>query len=59
MWSLAMSEQRRPARQESPEPSLGMSVGVLCLILFGLFAMVANISVPDVRVAPAPLSVEL
>jgi hypothetical protein len=54
-----MSEQRRSARQESPEPSLGMSVGVLCLILFGLFAIVANISVPDIRVAPAEASVEL
>jgi hypothetical protein len=54
-----MSEQRRSARQETPEPSLGMSIGVLCLILFGLFAIVANISVPDVRVAPAALSIEL
>jgi hypothetical protein len=36
-----------------------MSVGVLCLILFGLVAIVANISVPDVRVAPAAMSVEL
>jgi hypothetical protein len=50
---------RRPARQEYPEPSLGMSVGVLCLILFGLFAIVANINVPDIRVAPAAMSVEL
>jgi hypothetical protein len=49
----------RPARQEHPEPSLGMSVGVLCLILFGLFAIVANINVPDIRVAPAAMSVEL
>jgi hypothetical protein len=50
---------RFPVRQEHPEPSLGMSVGVLCLILFGLFAIVANINVPDIRVAPAALSVEL
>jgi hypothetical protein len=50
---------RRSARQEHPEPSLGMSVGVLCLILFGLFAIVANINVPDIRVAPAAMSVEL
>jgi hypothetical protein len=50
---------RRPASQEHPEPSLGMSVGVLCLILFGLFAIVANIRVPDIGVAPAALSVEL
>jgi hypothetical protein len=54
-----MSEQHRFARQEIPEPSLGMSIGVFCLILFGLFAIVANISVPDIRVAPAALSVEL
>jgi hypothetical protein len=54
-----MSGQRRSARQESPEPSLGMSVGVLCLILFGLFAIIANISVPDIRLAPAAVSVEL
>jgi hypothetical protein len=57
-WSLAMSEQRPSASQER-EPSLGMSVGVLCLILFGLFAIVANISVPDIRLAPAAMSVEL
>jgi hypothetical protein len=54
-----MSGQRRSARQATPEPSLGMSIGVLCLILFGLFAIVANIRVPDIRVAPAELSVEL
>ena len=54
-----MTEQRRSAGQENPEPSLGMSVGVLCLILFGLFAIVANINVPDIQVAPATLSVEL
>jgi hypothetical protein len=54
-----MSEQRHSARQENPEPSLGMSVGVLCLILFGLFAIVANISVPDIGVAPAAISVVL
>jgi hypothetical protein len=47
-----MSEQHRSAKQKSPEPSLGMSVGVLCLILFGLFAFVANISVPDIQLAP-------
>jgi hypothetical protein len=52
-----MSEQHRSAKHL--EPSLGMSVGVLCLILFGLFAIVTNISVPDIRVAPAALSVEL
>jgi hypothetical protein len=56
-WSLAMSEQHSASQER--EPSLGMSVGVLCLILFGLFATVANINVPDIRIAPAALSVEL
>jgi hypothetical protein len=54
-----MPGQHPCARQENPEPSLGMSVGVLCLILFGLFAFVANINVHDIQVAPAALSVEL
>jgi hypothetical protein len=36
-----------------------MSIGVLCLILFGLFAIVANVSVPDIRIAPAAVSAEL
>jgi hypothetical protein len=53
-----MSEQHRSARQESPEPSLAMSVGVLCLILCGLFAIVANISVPDIQLAQTTASVE-
>jgi hypothetical protein len=53
-----MSEPHRSARQENPEPSLGMSVGVLCLILFGLFAIVANISVPDIRVAQSTVTIE-
>jgi hypothetical protein len=54
---LAMSEQHR-SKQESPEPSLRMSLGVLCLILFGLFAIIANISVSDIQLAPT-LTVEL
>ena len=53
-----MPAQRPSARQETPEPSLGMSVGVLCLILFGLFAIVANISVPDIQLAQTAVSVE-
>ena len=48
-----MTAQHCHVRQEHPEPSLGMSVGVLCLILFGLFAFVATVSVPDIEVAPA------
>ncbi len=54
-----MPAQRPCPRQENPEPSLGMSVGVLCLILFGLFAIVANINVHDIRVAPTVMSAEL
>jgi hypothetical protein len=54
-----MSDQLRSARQENPEPSLGMSVGVLCLIHFGLFAIVANISVPDIGVEQVAASVEI
>ena len=54
-----MSEPHRFAGRENPEPSLGMSIGVLCLILLGLFAIVANISVPDIRVAPTAISIDL
>jgi hypothetical protein len=50
-----MSEQHRSAKQESPEPSLGVSVAVVCLILFGLFAFAANISIPDIQLAPTPI----
>jgi hypothetical protein len=53
-----MSEQRRSAGPESHEPTLGMSVGVLGLILFGLCAIIANISVPDIQVAVTTISVE-
>jgi hypothetical protein len=56
---LAMSGQRHSARQENYEPWRGMSVSVICLILFGLFAIVANISVPDIELTPAAVSVEL
>jgi hypothetical protein len=35
-----------------------MGVGVLCLILFGLFAFVTNISVSDIQLAPTALTVE-
>jgi len=54
-----MSAPRRPARQESSEPSLAMSVGVLGLILLGMFAVVTNISVPDIQLTPVEFSVEL
>jgi hypothetical protein len=48
-----MSEERRLNRQASDEPSLGMSFGVLCLVLFAMFAIVININVPDIQLAPA------
>jgi hypothetical protein len=54
-----MPAQPASTRQANPEPSLGMSVGVLCLILFGLFAFVANVNVHDIRLAPTALSAEL
>jgi hypothetical protein len=48
-----MTGERRLDRQASGKPSLGMSFGVLCLVLLAMFAFVVNISVPDVQFAPA------
>jgi hypothetical protein len=31
------------------EPSLEMSFGVLCLLLFAMFAIIANVSTPEVQ----------
>jgi hypothetical protein len=53
-----MFGQRRSARQKSCEPSLGVSIGVACLILLGLFMIVVNISIPDIQLAPAELLIE-
>jgi hypothetical protein len=50
-----MSGQLRSDRQVSNEPSLAMSVGVLCMLLLAMFAFVVNINVPDVQFAPADL----
>jgi hypothetical protein len=50
-----MTAQPHSNRQASDEPSLGMSVGVLCVMLLAVFAIVANISVPDIQLAPADL----
>jgi hypothetical protein len=36
-------------RQANDEPSLGMSIGVFCVLLFAMFAIVGNISVPDAQ----------
>jgi hypothetical protein len=44
-----MSRERRSDRQANDEPSLGMSFGVLCLVLLAMFAIVANASIPDVQ----------
>jgi hypothetical protein len=44
-----MSRERRPIRQVNDEPSLGMSIGLLCVVLFAMFAIVGNVSVPDVQ----------
>jgi hypothetical protein len=51
--------ERRFDRQAIHEPSLGMSFGVLCLILLGMFAIVVNISVLDVQFVPGDLLVGL
>jgi hypothetical protein len=50
-----MSGQLRLDRQVSDEPSLAMSVGVLCVVLLAMFAIVVNINIPDVQFAPADL----
>jgi hypothetical protein len=50
-----MSGQLRLDRQVNDEPSLAMSFGVLCVVLLAMFAIVANINVPDVQFAPADL----
>jgi hypothetical protein len=48
-----MSVQLRLDRRVSDEPSLAMSFGLLCVVLLAMFAIVVNISVPDVQFAPA------
>jgi hypothetical protein len=50
-----MTGQPRSNRQANDEPSLGMSLGVLCVMLLAIITIVANISVPDVQLAPADL----
>jgi hypothetical protein len=44
-----MSREIRSDRQRNDEPSLGMSIGLLCVVLFAIFAIVSNVSVPDVQ----------
>jgi hypothetical protein len=44
-----MSGERRSDREANDEPSLGMSIGLLCVVLFAMFSIVGNVSVPDVQ----------
>ena len=43
-----MSGGRRLDRQANDEPPLGMSIGLLCVVLFAML-IVANVSIPDVQ----------
>jgi hypothetical protein len=49
----AMSGERRSDRKANDEPSLGISVGLLCVVLFAMFAIVGNVSIPDVEFVQA------
>jgi hypothetical protein len=44
-----MTGERRSHRQANDEPSLGMSIGPLCVVLFAIFAIVSTVSVPDIQ----------
>ena len=44
-----MSVERRSDRQAYDEASLGMSIGLLCAVLLAMFAIVGNVSIPDVQ----------
>jgi hypothetical protein len=44
-----LSGEGRLDRQANDEPSLGTSIGVLCVLLFAMFAIVGNFSIPDVQ----------
>jgi hypothetical protein len=44
-----MSRERRLDQRTNDEPSLGMSIGLLCVVLFAMFAIVSNVSIPDVQ----------
>jgi hypothetical protein len=44
-----MSGERRSDRQANDEPSLGMSIGLLCAVLFAMFGIVGNVRIPDVQ----------
>jgi hypothetical protein len=44
-----MSGEHRLDRQANDEPSLGMSIGLLCAVLFAMFAIIGSVSIPDVQ----------
>jgi hypothetical protein len=44
-----MSGERRLDQQANDEPSLGMSIGLLCAVLFAVFAIIGSVSIPDVQ----------
>jgi hypothetical protein len=48
-----MSKERCLDRQANDEPSLGMSVIVLFVVLAAMVAIIANISVPDIQLSTA------
>ena len=54
-----MSGERRSDRQANDEPSLGMSIGLLCVVLFAMFAIVGTVSVPDVQFVPTDFLADL
>jgi hypothetical protein len=44
-----MSGERRLDQQANDEPSLGLSIGLLCAVLFAMFAIIGSVSIPDVQ----------
>jgi len=48
-----MSGERRLDRQANDEPSLAMSLVVLCVVLAAMVAIVTNISIPDIQLSTA------
>jgi hypothetical protein len=55
--ALLRARRKRPrCRASEPddecapyEPSLGVSIGLLCVLLFAIFAIVSTVSVPDIQ----------
>ena len=44
-----MSVERHSDRQANDEPSLGMSIGLVCAVLFAMFVIVGNVRIPEVQ----------